>query len=134
MQCRRSSQTSSSIQRRHDSNGDASTAAHSVVARTSFRIANNGVGTKMPNVMPSQVVQIIDELFPHAAQGRDGQLQASRPLIGAFAPGHHGYQRACVLIAGQASIGPFGSPVFACAGKTDPPSLLILSQTSAGSC
>src|ERR1700724_2795070 len=49
---------------------------------------------------------------------------------GAFAPGHHGYQRACVLISGQASIGPFGSPVFACAGKTDPPSLLILSQTS----
>jgi hypothetical protein len=28
--------------------------------------------------------------------------------------------------------GPFGSPVFACAGKTDSPSLLILSQTSAG--
>jgi hypothetical protein len=28
--------------------------------------------------------------------------------------------------------GPFGSPVFACAGKTDPPSRLILSQTSAG--
>jgi len=28
--------------------------------------------------------------------------------------------------------GPFGSPVFACAGKTDPPSLLLLSQTSAG--
>src|SRR5262245_596221 len=27
--------------------------------------------------------------------------------------------------------GPFGSPVFACAGKTDPPSHLILSQTSA---
>ena len=27
---------------------------------------------------------------------------------------------------------PFGSPVFACAGKTDPPSRLILSQTSAG--
>src|SRR5258708_16988455 len=48
------------------------------------------------------------------------------------APGHHGYQRACVLINGQASIGPFGSSVFACAGKTDPPSLLILSQTSAG--
>jgi hypothetical protein len=42
-----------------------------------------------------------------------------------FAPDHHGYQRACVLITGQASIGPFGSPVFACAGKTDPPSLLI---------
>src|SRR6516165_5429013 len=28
--------------------------------------------------------------------------------------------------------GPFGSPVFASAGKTDPPSPLILSQTSAG--
>src|ERR1700738_1732791 len=33
-----------------------------------------------------------------------------------FAPDHHGYQRACDLIS----------------GKTDPPSLLILSQTSAG--
>ena len=51
--------------------------------------------------------------------------QCIRPLIGAFAPGHHGYQRACVLINGQASTGPCGSPVFACAGKTDPPSLLI---------
>jgi hypothetical protein len=42
-----------------------------------------------------------------------------------FAPDHHGYQRACVLISGQASTGPSGSPVFACAGKTDPPSLLV---------
>jgi hypothetical protein len=48
--------------------------------------------------------------------------QCIRPLIGACAPGHHGYQRACDLISGQASTGPFGSPVFACAGKTDPPS------------
>jgi hypothetical protein len=32
----------------------------------------------------------------------------------------------------QASTGPFGSPVFASAGKTDPPSRLFLSQTSAG--
>jgi len=49
--------------------------------------------------------------------------QCIRPLIGAFcAPGHHGYQRACELVSGQASMGPFGSPVFACAGKTDPPS------------
>src|SRR6516162_10967836 len=47
------------------------------------------------------------------------------------APGHHGYQRACVLISGQTSNGPFGSPGFACAVKTDPPSRLILSQTSA---
>jgi len=49
--------------------------------------------------------------------------QCIRPLLGACcAPGHHGYQRACDLISGQASSGPFGSPVFACAGKTDPPS------------
>jgi hypothetical protein len=61
--------------------------------------------------------------------------QCIRPLIGACgAPGHHGYQRACVLISGQASIGPFGSPVFARARKTEPPSRLILSQTSAGNC
>src|SRR5260370_35982059 len=61
--------------------------------------------------------------------------QCIRPLIGACgAPGHHGYQRACVLINGQASIGPFGSPVFARARKTEPPSRLILSQTSAGNC
>jgi hypothetical protein len=59
--------------------------------------------------------------------------QCIRPLIGArCAPGHHGYQRACDLISGQASTGPLGSPVFACAGKTDPPSRLNLSQTSAG--
>ena len=31
--------------------------------------------------------------------------QCIRPLSGAFAPGHHGYQRAWVLITGQASIG-----------------------------
>jgi hypothetical protein len=59
--------------------------------------------------------------------------QCIRPVIGACcAPGHHGYQRASDLISGQASTGPFGSPVFASAGKTDPPSRLILSQISAG--
>ena len=58
--------------------------------------------------------------------------QCIRPLIGAFAPGHHGYQRACVLIKRQASTGPCGSPVCARARKTEPPSRLILSQTSAG--
>ena len=47
-------------------------------------------------------------------------------------PGHHGYQRACDLIMRQASTGPVGSPVSACAGKTEPPSRFILSQTSAG--
>ena len=37
-----------------------------------------------------------------------------------------------VSLSVQASTGPFVPPVFACAGKTDPPSRLILSQTSAG--
>src|SRR5260370_21298182 len=61
--------------------------------------------------------------------------QCIRPQIEACcAPGHHGYQRACVLISGQASIGPFGSPVFARARKTEPPFRLILSQTSPGNC
>src|SRR5215210_5322099 len=41
-----------------------------------------------------------------------------RPLIGASAPGHHGYQRASDLIVGQASNGLVVSPVFARAGKT----------------
>src|SRR5260221_2021393 len=58
--------------------------------------------------------------------GLASMYPASDWSIGACgAPGHHGYQRACVLISGQASIGPFGSPVFARARKTDPPSLLI---------
>src|SRR5271169_5068535 len=85
-----------------------------------------------------------DAIDPHVWSGRALQESSSscliavlhqciRPLLGACCtPGHHGYQRACVLISGQASNGPFGSPGFACAGKTDPPSRLILSQTSAG--
>jgi hypothetical protein len=58
--------------------------------------------------------------------------QCIRPLIGACAPGHHGYQRAFELISGQASNGPFGSPEFACAGRPILHRRLILSQTSAG--
>src|SRR5215472_13901329 len=54
--------------------------------------------------------------------------QCIRLLIGAFAPSHHGYQRACDLISGPASKGPFGSPVFACAGKTDSPSSSLSSR------
>ena len=54
--------------------------------------------------------------------------QCIRSLFGALAPDHHGYQRAFDLISGQASTGPFGSPVFACAGKTDPPLLVSSSR------
>src|SRR6266566_9640145 len=82
-----------------------------------------------PNVWSGRALQVVSPSWRLAVLH-----QCIRPLIGAFAPGHHGYQRACVLISGQASIGPFGSPVFACAGKTEPPSRLILSQTSAGNC
>src|SRR6202030_2139157 len=80
---------------------------------------------------PCMVRQCVAREFRRSV-GSSVLHQCIRPLIGACAPGHHGYQRACVLISGQASSGPFGSPVFACAGKTGPPSLLILSQTSAG--
>jgi hypothetical protein len=56
---------------------------------------------------------------PHVWSGRALQVdfaklavavlhQCIRPLIGAFAPGHYGYQRACVLINGQASTGHVG--------------------------
>jgi hypothetical protein len=70
-----------------------------------------------PDVWSGRVVQ---EVFVDAG---DAVLhQCIRPLIGACAPGPHGYQRACDLISGQASNGPNGSPVFARAGKTDPPS------------
>src|SRR5262249_16359643 len=71
-----------------------------------------------PNVWSGRALQ---EFFVDVA---DAVLhQCIRPLIGAFhAPGHHGYQPACDLISRQASNGPSGSPVFACAGKTDPPS------------
>jgi hypothetical protein len=64
--------------------------------------------------------------------GKRSCINVSGLWLELFAPDHHGYQRACDLISGQASTGPSGSPGFACAGKTDPPSLLILSQTSAG--
>ena len=70
-----------------------------------------------PNVWSGRAVQ---EVFVDSAV--TVSHQCIRPLIGACAPGHHGYQRACDLISGQASTGPFGSPVFARAGKTDPPS------------
>src|SRR5262249_47069543 len=68
-----------------------------------------------PNVWSGRAVQ---EVFVDLA---DAVLhQCIRLLIGACgAPSHHGCQRTCDLISGQASHGPFGSPVFACAGKTD---------------
>jgi hypothetical protein len=81
-----------------------------------------------PNVWSGRALQV--DFVELAVSGLASMYPAFDWSV--FALGHHGYQRACVLINGQASTGPFGSPVFACAGKTEPPSLLILSQTSAG--
>ena len=87
------------------------------------------IGRIDPNVWSGRALQV--DFVELAVSGLASMYPAFDWSV--FAPGHHGYQRACVLISGQASTGPFGSPVFACAGKTEPPSLLILSQTSAGS-
>jgi hypothetical protein len=70
-----------------------------------------------PNVWSGRAVQEVSSTLADAVLH-----QCIRPVIGAFAPGHHGYQRACDLISGQASNGLLGSPVFTRAGKTDPPS------------
>ena len=83
-----------------------------------------------PNVWSGRALQ--EDFVELAVSGLASMYPASDWSSGA--PGHHGYQRGCVLISGQASIGPFGSPVFARARKTEPPSRLILSQTSAGNC
>ena len=59
--------------------------------------------------------------------------QCIRPLIGAFcAPGHHGYQRACDLISGQASSGHQGHQCSHAPGRPILHLVLVLSQTSAG--
>jgi hypothetical protein len=93
-----------------------------------------------PEVVGGASKRLIDPMYGPAVRCKrfvdpaDTVLhQCIRPLVGArCAPGHHGYQRACDLISGQASTGPFGSPVFACAGKADLHRRLILSQTLAG--
>src|SRR5262249_13613258 len=59
--------------------------------------------------------------------------QCIRPLIGAFcAPGHHGYQRACGLISGQASTGHLGHQCSNAPGSPFLHLVFIVSQTSAG--
>ena len=72
---------------------------------------------------------IVTEKLKRPSSALGASPEAALSACRMRAPGHHGYQRACVLISGQASSGPFGSPVCAHAGKTGPPSRLILSQT-----
>ena len=58
--------------------------------------------------------------------------QCIRSLIGAYRGSRPSWISARVRSRYRTGLnGPFGSPVFACAGKTDPPFRLILSQTSA---
>jgi hypothetical protein len=83
------------------------------------------------------LIALADEQLAHAYEQialADGELARLSEQLAKMERDAARPPSACVLISGQASIGPFGSPVFACAGKTDPPSLLILSQTSAGNC
>src|ERR1700756_4033602 len=70
-----------------------------------------------PNLWSGRAVQEVSSIWQYG-------LASMYPVSpwSSFAPDHHGYQRACDIFSGQASTGPFGSPVFACAGKTDPPS------------
>ena len=58
--------------------------------------------------------------------------QCIRPLIGVLCSGPPWISARGRSHYRTGLTGPFGSPVFARAGKTDPPSRLILSQTSAG--
>jgi len=58
--------------------------------------------------------------------------QCIRPLIGASCSGPPWISARVRAHYRKGLNGPFGSPVFACAGKTEPPCRLILSQTSAG--
>ena len=104
----------------------AATRPESGVKRT--RRGHRSTDAFDPNVWSGRASQ------EHFVDLGDSGLASMYPAFGWSdgAPGHHGYQRACELISGQASSEPFGSPVFAGAGKTDPPFRLILSQTSAG--
>jgi hypothetical protein len=107
-------------------------ASEHVCSSGKSRLPGSAVGTSQfdPYVWSGRALQV--DFAELAVSG----LASMYPVSdwSCFAPDHHGYQRACVLISGQASIGPFGSPVFARARKTEPPSRLILSQTSAGNC
>ena len=81
-----------------------------------------------PNVWSGRALQ---ENF-HRVDGCAVLHQCIRPLLGAFsAPGHHGYQRACDLISGQASMGHLGHQCSQAPGRPIL-HLVIFSQTSAG--
>jgi hypothetical protein len=92
-------------------------------------LAKAAPSTHDPNVWSGRALQ---ENF-HRVGGRAVLHQCIRPLIGAFcAPGHHGYQRACDLVTGQASMGHLGHQCSHAPGRPILHLVFILAQTSAG--
>src|SRR5262249_27856181 len=87
----------------------------------------SAIAGKPDNICSTRTLPLLTHLYGPAVQCKrfsstwvDAVLHyCIRPLIGASAPGHHGYQRAYDLILGKASNGLVGSPVFARARKTD---------------
>ena len=63
-----------------------------------FSLAPRAPSIHDPNVWSGRAVQEVSATLADTVLH-----QCIRPLIGARAPGHHGYQRACDLISGPAS-------------------------------
>ena len=85
-------------------------------------LANPEPSTHDPNVWSGRALQ--EDFVELAAAVLH---QCIRPLIGACgAPGHHGYQRACVLVNGQASTGHLGHQYSHALGK---PNLHLVSSS-----
>jgi hypothetical protein len=112
--------------------GPGAIAPRAEILRVGCPLSPCGPGATAAAELPQCMVRPCVARGFRRAVGYSVLHQCIRPQFGAYAPGHHGYQRTCVLITGQASSGLFGVPVCASAGKTVPPTLLILSQTSAG--
>jgi len=99
------------------SHRDASSVANGGIAEIDRPTPIAEGDARDPHVWSGRAVQEVSSIWQYG-------LASMYPVSpwSSFAPDHHGYQRACDIFSGQASTGPFGSPVFACAGKTDPPS------------
>src|SRR4029077_10085279 len=66
------------------------------------------------------------------AVGRRSCINVSGLLLEAEPQAIMDISALAISLADRPHVGPFGSPVFACAGKTEPSSRLIFSQTLAG--
>jgi hypothetical protein len=93
------------------------------------RFWDGGPGTFDPNVWSGRALQ--EGFAELSVSGLASMYPASD--WSCRAPGHHGYQRACDLITGQASSGHLGHQCSHAPGRPILHLVLILSQTSAGS-